>query len=86
MQLMMLRKAMIKPVLLTHEPIEEIASLLQHYIENTQPFLTLYLENEKEYHKVWAITEKTDIDTMIEIYRDKIDTLYIADGLSLIHI
>lgn len=80
MQLMMLRKAMIKPVLLTHEPIEEIASLLQHYIENTQPFLSLYLENEKEYHKVWAITEKTDIDTMIEIYRDKIDTLYIADG------
>ncbi|MFZ1705254.1 MAG: DUF1015 domain-containing protein [Saprospiraceae bacterium] len=80
MQLMMLRKAMIKPVLLTHEPIKEIHALLENYIEYKTPFLSLYLEEEKEYHKVWSIDTDGDIQTIINLYRDKLDTLYIADG------
>ena len=80
MQLMMLRKAMIKPVLLTHPPVPEIRAVLDSIKNNNHPILSLFLEEEKEYHKIWPVTDPDNIDHLIRLYRDTIDTLYIADG------
>src|SRR5690606_2984056 len=80
MQLMMLRKAMIKPVLLTHEPVDEIRDLLTRFMSESPPLIELYLEEDKEHHKVWHIYEKRSVETIQFLYQTKVDKVFIADG------
>lgn len=80
MQLMMLRKAMIKPVLLTHEPVPEITALLHELMAGDEPLIELYLEEEKEYHRVWHIHEAKAVKQIQLLYQTKVDKVFIADG------
>jgi len=80
MQLMLMRKAMIKPVLLTHEPNEEISTFLQSISTKEEPLIQFYLKSENEYHKIWTVSREEDIRFLVGLFAEKVDSLYIADG------
>lgn len=80
MQLMMLRKAMIKPVLLAYPPVDEIDQVLNDFIGSSEPFITLYLPNDQEWHRVWFLSDPVKIENVTNLFKDKVETLFIADG------
>jgi uncharacterized protein (DUF1015 family) len=78
--LLLARKAMIKPVLLGYHGHPEIDDFILRFTEKHSPFLEFYLEEKSEYHRFWAIDDAHDIDTLQQLFRKLIPYSYIADG------
>jgi uncharacterized protein (DUF1015 family) len=80
MNLFLQRKAMIKPVLLTHPPVEELHDLMYAIKKDKKPFFKVGFVDNTEVHKIWAISDKHEIQRIETIFKEKIPTCYIADG------
>ena len=65
------------PVLLAHEPNEEIKNILNKYTRNRSEYE--FTTTNKSLHKLWVVNDLDDIDTIINTL-DKIEKVYIADG------
>jgi uncharacterized protein (DUF1015 family) len=80
MQLLVKRESMLKPVLLTHEVVPELKSILNDYAATNEPMQNFYFEDLKETHKFWQITKDSLIKKIQLIFKEKIERSYIADG------
>ncbi len=65
------------PVLLAHEPNEEIKKILNKYTRNRSEYE--FTTTNKSLHKLWIVNDLDDIETIINTL-DKIERVYIADG------
>lgn len=80
MQLILHRKAMVKPVLLTYPKKDEVHSMLEQLIKDRKPFLELDFKEEKSHHRVWQISEGEAIQFLHDQFEKNIPVLYVADG------
>lgn len=77
---MLLRKAMIKPVLLGYKPTADIVQFMEEFISINTPIIKLNTKQMKEKHTIWAITDRTEIEAFKSLFRQQINVAYIADG------
>lgn len=80
MQLILHRKAMVKPVLLTYPRRDVIHDFLENLIKKRTPFLELDFKEEKSLHRVWQIAEGEAIEFLHQEFLSNIPALYVADG------
>ena len=76
--LMLQNHAVIKPVLLMHDPLVEIVSLYDKIIKTKTPDLDVRIK--KTQHQLWAVETGPDERALTSLFAEKINTAYIADG------
>jgi len=78
MNLLLERRAMIKPVLLTYPKKKKVRNVIDKSIDN-KPIFEIYFEESKEQHRVWKISDKKKMEGLKKLFK-KIPKCYIADG------
>jgi uncharacterized protein (DUF1015 family) len=78
--LLIQRKALVKPVMLSHRPSEQLMDIYLGIIERNVPVIQLHFEKESELHELWDVFEEEKIKEIQDIFSQQIDKLYIADG------
>ncbi|NJN35641.1 MAG: DUF1015 domain-containing protein [Saprospiraceae bacterium] len=76
--LLQIRQAAIKPVLLAHPSVFALNELIAHVLEQEQKFFVVEIEGEK--HCFWQISDAKTIEQFQLIFAQKIPHAYIADG------
>lgn len=79
LQLLLQRRASVKPVLLAHPHLQELANWLEERAQGA-PLLEVDFPSDRQYHRLWALTEEADIHWVQGVFERHVDTLYIADG------
>ncbi len=77
-ELLSIRSAAIKPILMTYAPIEELDTLIANYIDSHKKFYVIQLGQEK--HRFWQITDAATQQKLQQIFAEKMPHAYIADG------
>jgi len=80
MQLLLRRKAAVKPVLLAHRPVPAITSWLEAYKQNEGALMKFTLAEGKEHHTIWQVSQPLQIETLQALFLEKVPVTYIADG------
>ncbi len=78
--LLLSRKAMIKPILLGYKSHEEIDSYILNYMSSHAVLYEFYLEEKSEKHSFWCIDNETKLSTLQELFKKLVPNSYIADG------
>jgi uncharacterized protein (DUF1015 family) len=78
--LLIKREAMIKPVLLMHEQIDELQKIIDDYMFQHEAKFKLEIEHSNILHTFYEIVEGEIIERIKEIFRDQVSHAYIADG------
>lgn len=73
-------KAILKPVLVTHEPVAEIQIWLNSFTHSFKPMNIVRFKKDNAVHRYWAITNPEDIAHLRNLYATKVKDTYIADG------
>jgi len=73
------RRAMIKPILLTHQPIPSLHSLYE-MVEAHAPLLDVHIRETDERHTLWIVPDQEIESQIIETYHQHLPMAYIADG------
>lgn len=79
-QLLVQRKALVKPVLLVYEKVKTINKLITNHIQNNPPLYSTYFDQDKQEHILWKITDKSMLEKVQKLFDKKIQSTYIADG------
>jgi uncharacterized protein (DUF1015 family) len=74
------RRAMIKPVLLTHLPYQPMKSWMQEYKDQNEPDFKVKINSFSEKHSMWFIRDQATIKRFQKAYKEEIGKAYIADG------
>lgn len=80
MQMFLRWHAILKPVLLTYEPVAEITAWLEAHAASRQPLFVTHFERDGQTHRVWPVTEPTEIAVAQDLFDRHIPRSYIADG------
>ena len=80
MSLMLLRKAMIKPVLLAYDAHKAIDDFIRNFVMGHKPFFSIGLVHKNEKHTLWAVDKEEDIELVRSLFSKHILQAYIADG------
>jgi uncharacterized protein (DUF1015 family) len=80
MDLFLQWKAILKPVLLTYPSVPAIEHWLQEYIAKLPAFFTTRFQKDGQVHRMWPVTESTDIEFIQELFAAHVPRTYIADG------
>ncbi|HLF65265.1 MAG TPA: DUF1015 family protein [Saprospiraceae bacterium] len=78
-ELLVQRKAMIKPVLLTYKPNDKLNKLIRR-ARRTEPFFSVYFEREKQEHIYYKISEPDVVRAFEKAWDEHLPKAYIADG------
>lgn len=73
-------KAVLKPILVTHEPVPELKTWLNKFAKEHTPVMTLRLKKEGATHRFWTVTTAADITYLQRLFARKVRDTYIADG------
>jgi|WetSurMetagenome_2_1015567.scaffolds.fasta_scaffold93691_2 uncharacterized protein (DUF1015 family) len=79
LKLILQRGAMVKPVLLCHPVIQEIAKEIQKQKKKHKPFLEISMASGVNRYKIYQVKE-SEAGLLAELYRTLVPKLYIADG------
>ncbi len=80
-ELLVQRKAMIKPAVLTYAPNQKLDHLLNGYVQNKNSILELDFEDSNEKRKFWLINKQDENFTRIQkVFNEDVTGAYIADG------
>ncbi len=80
MQLILEREAIVKPLLLTYKPDNEIQEILTRVVQHRRPIQSFFYSNTKDRHSIWPVTDKKDAAKLIKHFQKRIKKAYIADG------
>lgn len=80
LQLLLRRKATVKPVLLTYPSIGIITEWISKYAEANEPFLSVQFESDGQVHQVWEIRDGQEIRLIQDLFEKHVPNAYIADG------
>lgn len=79
-QLLVQRKALVKPVLLVYEKVKAINKLIIKHIQNNPPLYSTYFDQDQQEHILWKITDGALIAQVQKLFNKKVQSTYIADG------
>lgn len=79
-QLILRRKAAVKPVLLTYPRQKVIYQFLQEYTQQHPPFFEVTFEKELGLHRFWEIKDGENIQQIQALFHQQVPCTYIADG------
>lgn len=79
-ELLEIREAVVKPILLAHRHHQGLADLLGAHTQMHPPMQELHLSDPQETHRFWAITEPQEIEQIQYYFGRYILNTYIADG------
>lgn len=79
-QLILKRKAAVKPVLLAYPEVPELNDFLLQYTKGKPAFLEVFFEREEATHSFWQINEAPPLKYIQQLFDQKIPSAYIADG------
>ncbi|MCB9265931.1 MAG: DUF1015 domain-containing protein [Lewinellaceae bacterium] len=79
-QLMLRRKAAIKPVLLAYKRVEAISNWIEAYIIRRSPFFEVETEEAGEHHFLWEVRDGQAIRDIQSLFEQYVPWSYIADG------
>ena len=80
MRLILQREAHIKPVLLTYQDVPSLNQIVNEYISNQAFSFTLNFESTNEVHKIWRVSDGDQINNIKQLFSQKVNKSYIADG------
>ncbi len=80
MQLMIGRDAVVKPVLLTYQGVEEINVLIADFKNNNEVFYETSFFQDQQTHRFWEISDGALINKFQKLFSEKVSKTYIADG------
>lgn len=80
MNMILQRHSMIKPVLLTYPPVDELQQFMQQYRDTVKPLFEVKFADSGERHTIWEVSEASQIDQLKNIFTSKVPQCYIADG------
>ncbi len=80
LNLLLRNRAIVKPVLLTHKPVQHLTRLLHDWVDQHDPEFTVHFEAEHQDHSFWPITDQDLIDRLTRIFAEDVRESYIADG------
>lgn len=80
LQLTLLRRAMIKPVLLGYDHSPEIDAFTDQYKSQQKVFFEILLPEAGELHRYWQVSDQENISALKKLFADHIPEAYIADG------
>jgi uncharacterized protein (DUF1015 family) len=80
MEFFMRWNAILKPVLLTYDPIAGINSYLETYAQNNKPLIETKFEKDGQIHRVWEVSEEHEVQHLTSLFAEKVNSTYIADG------
>lgn len=79
-QLLLRRRAAVKPVLLAYREVPEITRWSREIADGTAPFLRVFFEKDRQTHSLWKVTDKPLIERLQLLFSQHINNTYIADG------
>ncbi|MFT4664564.1 MAG: hypothetical protein ACI8YQ_004680 [Polaribacter sp.] len=80
LNLLISRKAMVKPILITYPEVRGISKILQNFIKESKAFFSCELEGKDESHHVWELSDGKLIQELQELFKKDVPVSYIADG------
>ena len=80
LQLILRRKAAVKPILLTYSPVEKIEKWIKRNLKKIKPVLVVDFDNLQQTHKVWMIREPAEIKRIKTHFDKYVSQVYVADG------
>ncbi len=80
MHLMLQRGAMVKPVLLFYDTVDDIQAIINSYKKEHEPFFESHFDEENEDHIFWEITDGALLAKLQHLFKEKVGYSYIADG------
>lgn len=80
MNLMLQNHAMVKPVLLAHDKVDQLEVVLNNIVENKKVFFEVDFEESGEKHSFWELGESPEAKVIIKLFKNNVKKCYIADG------
>lgn len=80
LELLLWRKAQIKPVLLAYENDHNLDQWMDVYFSENPKSFSYYFNDSDENHEVWAVTDEVNIGFIRDSFHNNIKYGYIADG------
>lgn len=80
LQLLMRRKAIIKPLLLTYHPIAAINKFIENFLKKKKPVQAFHFEENNCNHKFYEINDGDQLEKLQKLFSKKVPETYIADG------
>lgn len=80
MNLMLQNQAMVKPVLLAHDKVEEVDALLHEVVQNEEPFFEVNFDEAGERHTFWELKDSEIAQRITKLFKKKVKKCYVADG------
>ncbi len=78
--LMLKRKAVVKPILVFYNAEKKINTLIKKCIKTYEKILDITLDDTDEVHRIWEVTDGTDVEKFITLFKNIVSEGYIADG------
>ena len=79
-QLLIQRKALVKPVLLVYKKVNAVNKLIVKYLQNNPPLYSTYFDQDKQEHFLWKITDEYILKKVQNLFGEKVQKTFIADG------
>ncbi|MBK7409092.1 MAG: DUF1015 domain-containing protein [Saprospirales bacterium] len=79
-ELLLARKAVVKPVLLTYPPVEAIYAFSEDLILSQKPFFEIFFDADNQLHQFWNVSDPGQILLLKALFEQYVPTAYIADG------
>jgi len=80
MRLLLERRAAVKPVLMAYPNAAPLDHWISAFMQAHSPFMEINLEKEKKLHRVWQVSEATDLGELAALFDEHVPRVYIADG------
>ena len=80
MNLTLQNKALVKPVLLAYDRVDEIDQLIKKVMKKNDPFYSVAFESTGEIHTIWKVSSEKLVNEFISTFKSKVPISYIADG------
>jgi uncharacterized protein (DUF1015 family) len=80
MQLILKRKAAVKPVLLMYRDIRELQEYLDAFSNKHEPFLKIDFDSDKSTHYIWSVENYKSVEYIQRQFEELVPCTYIADG------
>ena len=78
--LMLKRKAVVKPILVFYNNEKKINTLIKNCIKTNKRILNITLDDSQEVHSIWEVTDGAEVEKFITSFKNLVPEGYIADG------
>ena len=71
LSLLLHRKAIVKPVLLTYPKVDSIDQFTKNITNEREPIFSIHFDRDKQQHEIWLIDNVEEIQTLEQLFHPK---------------